>query len=375
MTAESSREDRSNPPASEASALLARMFSPVAPHAIVAGSGAPSTPASASTADDLLGPSDSIATTIPAGRSVVEPEKPIQTSHRAPANTPTAIASPPRSGFAVALKGGLLAVLIFGSGFAIGRFSKSGESSTASLSRAPAMRKTSPAAAVSPAIALNAPNPASANTSSTLPRSQASAEALPERAADDSLETGAVLTGNPRKEKPAHAITEENRAIGPRSVLQNSLTLSKPDVRQPVAPVGQSEIALPASNPPDLPVTTALPTAAPAASEAFSDRHTDEPNRPIAAPPDHLDPSQLLHSVQPVYPEAARTLGVEGKVALRVVVATDGTVRSVSLISGPPSLAPAAMDAAREFRYKPARLNGQPIEAIQTIEMSFRLKR
>lgn len=95
----------------------------------------------------------------------------------------------------------------------------------------------------------------------------------------------------------------------------------------------------------------------------------------IVAPPlGRIEPCQLIHPVQPVYPREAKKLRVEGNVELRVVVDADGNVQNVSLVSGLPLLAPAAIDAARQFRYKPAMLNGQPIETVQTVDMSFKLK-
>jgi hypothetical protein len=56
------------------------------------------------------------------------------------------------------------------------------------------------------------------------------------------------------------------------------------------------------------------------------------------------------------------------------VVGVDGKVQSVGLVSGEPLLVPAAIDAARGFRYNPALLDGKPIETVQTINMSFELK-
>lgn len=87
-----------------------------------------------------------------------------------------------------------------------------------------------------------------------------------------------------------------------------------------------------------------------------------------------LDACQLVHYVQPVYPRNAQRQHIEGTVRLRIVVGTDGTVRNVKLVSGPPLLVAAAETAAHDFRYIPAFLNGRPIETIQTVDMLFQLK-
>lgn len=76
----------------------------------------------------------------------------------------------------------------------------------------------------------------------------------------------------------------------------------------------------------------------------------EDSRAPISASLGNIDPSQLVHSVQPVYPKEAKRQHVEGNVELRVVVGVDGKVEDVSLVSGLPLLASAAMDAACEFR-------------------------
>lgn len=88
-----------------------------------------------------------------------------------------------------------------------------------------------------------------------------------------------------------------------------------------------------------------------------------------------LEPCHLIHSVPPVYPSDARRQRVEGEVKLRVVVGADGNVRSAVSLGGPPLLVPAAVSATLQFHYQPARLNGEPIETVQTIEIAFELKR
>jgi TonB family protein len=137
-----------------------------------------------------------------------------------------------------------------------------------------------------------------------------------------------------------------------------------------------AESVFPATDASDVPRTTTSPGLAAAATEGhvLPDGLPQEQSRPIAASAGQIDPCQLIHSVQPVYPREARRLHVEGDVELRVVVGVDGMVTSVGLVSGPPLLVPAAMAAARGFRYKSASLNGQPIETVQTIDMSFKLK-
>lgn len=89
----------------------------------------------------------------------------------------------------------------------------------------------------------------------------------------------------------------------------------------------------------------------------------------------NFEPCQLVSSVQPAYPQEARKQRVQGDVKLRLVVGTDGTVTNVAPVDGPPLLTAAAVNATRQFHYKPALLNGKPIETIQTVDISFKLER
>lgn len=81
----------------------------------------------------------------------------------------------------------------------------------------------------------------------------------------------------------------------------------------------------------------------------------------------------LIHQVQPQYPPMARETRVEGDVVLEAVIATDGTVRDLKVISGPGMLASSALLAVRQWRYKPYLLNGQPVEVVTQIRLKFHL--
>src|SRR5437879_6033742 len=74
----------------------------------------------------------------------------------------------------------------------------------------------------------------------------------------------------------------------------------------------------------------------------------------------------LVHRVGPVYPDDARQAKVQGNVTLHVIVGPDGSVKSLKVLSGPSSLAPAAAAAVRQWRYKPYLINGKPVE-VETI--------
>jgi protein TonB len=83
--------------------------------------------------------------------------------------------------------------------------------------------------------------------------------------------------------------------------------------------------------------------------------------------------AQLIHRVEPLYPPLARQTRVSGVVELVGIIATDGRIRELKLLSGSPLLAPAALEAVRQWVYEPTLLNGEPVELVATISVIFRL--
>ena len=158
-------------------------------------------------------------------------------------------------------------------------------------------------------------------------------------------------------------------------VPAHTTQISDPHVRPKGTPPVQSESALSTAGLSAIPSPGNVSGSSSASRASGTEGRLEEARIVASATLGHTDPCRLIHPVQPLYPREAEEQRLEGDVELRVVVGTDGTVRSVKVVSGPPLLASAAMDAARGFRYSPALLNGQPIEAIQTVAVSFRLKR
>ena len=82
----------------------------------------------------------------------------------------------------------------------------------------------------------------------------------------------------------------------------------------------------------------------------------------------------LLNKVIPVYPPAAKKAGIQGKVVLDAVIGTDGNIESLKVISGPQELQQSALDAVRQWTYKPYLLNGDPVEVETTLNIIYNLK-
>jgi TonB family protein len=82
---------------------------------------------------------------------------------------------------------------------------------------------------------------------------------------------------------------------------------------------------------------------------------------------------QLLRQVTPQYPMQARQERVEGTVVLQAVIGKDGSVQKLSVVSGPSQLTKSAMDAVKQWRYRPFALNGEAVEADTQINVNFKL--
>lgn len=100
---------------------------------------------------------------------------------------------------------------------------------------------------------------------------------------------------------------------------------------------------------------------------------------PKAATPQRVRVSQgvsqglLIHQVKPSYPPLARQARIQGTVVLQAVIGKDGSIQNLKVVSGHPMLAPAALEAVKQWKYKPYFLNGEPVEVDTTINVNFTL--
>jgi TonB family protein len=90
----------------------------------------------------------------------------------------------------------------------------------------------------------------------------------------------------------------------------------------------------------------------------------------------NVQATKVLYRVDPVYPESAKAQGIEGSVVLQGVIAKDGSLLNVIVINklADPDLAAAALDAVKQWRYEPTRLNGEPVEVVTTMTVDFKLQ-
>lgn len=111
------------------------------------------------------------------------------------------------------------------------------------------------------------------------------------------------------------------------------------------------------------------------------------PSRPAPPPPpepvektprvvqmSHVDPAMLIRRVEPAYPVLARAAHREGRVELRAIISTDGSIRSLEVISGDALFIRDSYNAVLQWRYRPLILNGQAVEVDTHITVVFQLQ-
>ena len=83
--------------------------------------------------------------------------------------------------------------------------------------------------------------------------------------------------------------------------------------------------------------------------------------------------ASLINKVSPAYPPLARQTRFSGTVRLHAIISKSGTVQQLEVISGHPLLVQAALDAVKQWKYRPTTLNGEPVEVDTTIDVIFSL--
>ncbi len=114
-------------------------------------------------------------------------------------------------------------------------------------------------------------------------------------------------------------------------------------------------------------------------------------NAPVAAPPPpkveapkpaapqrirvggNVQKANLIFQPKPVYPPLAKQARIQGVVKLNAVIDKEGTIQQLTVASGHPLLIPSALEAVKQWKYKPTLLNGEPVEVITQIDVNFTL--
>ena len=198
-------------------------------------------------------------------------------------------------------------------------------------------------------VAALAPPPVDANSNATTKPSSESSNVSKEsrnsKAMRDSLTNAASLD---RISTPA-----SRRSAPPLAVVQHDSTVAAESDVAPSLPLGNSDNKASENVASILSAPAALPQKAPPISQG-------------------VEGGELETKVAAIYPPQARSVGVQGQVVMDALIAEDGSVRDVKVVSGPPMLRQAAVDAVRRWKYKPYKLNGKAIPAQTQVTLDFK---
>jgi periplasmic protein TonB len=166
--------------------------------------------------------------------------------------------------------------------------------------------------------------------------------------------------------QPPHGRPDPCRFCAPRRISPTIVTNDPDRPGDPTAPVGPDI--------PGAPDGQNIPGLFPS-----SDSHPAPPPPQPVHPRERrmvsgqVEAAMLIRRVQPIYPPLAIPIRREGTVELHAIIATDGTIQSLEVISGDPLFVQSALAAVREWRYRPTILNGQPIEVDTQITVIYTL--
>jgi TonB family protein len=111
--------------------------------------------------------------------------------------------------------------------------------------------------------------------------------------------------------------------------------------------------------------------SAPPAQQQQSEQQ--RPKRVRVSEAEGVAKALLVKKVEPEYPQEARDKRIQGAVVLQVEISEAGDVKDARLISGHPLLAEAAIEALKQWKYKPYLLNGEPVQVETRATVDFRL--
>jgi protein TonB len=195
-------------------------------------------------------------------------------------------------------------------------------------------------------------------------------EALPRQLIPFLVDVPAVPK-NPEPLKPQPVHTSPTNSQMPGSQIIAPITIQtiifiahrpEPPLGQPIGDWGDTIPGAPAGPGVVFPSQSVHPVVRP------------EHNGPVRVPSTIVD-GLLIRKTVPVYPPLGRVMRVEGTVSLAATISKTGTIENLRVVSGPPILQQAALDAVKTWLYRPYLLNREPIEVETTVNVIFTLGR
>jgi TonB family protein len=350
---------RPAPPVIAAKPVIAAAPAPVVPPAVVIKPSS-SAPRAAAPATAKVEPIKSMPVEVVPIAMPPKAEKRVDVTPRASFGTFDSVAGEDKKPGNRMMMIGVVAVLVIAAGgtFAFLKLQKSGSASQHAQEAAnltPAPPAAAPPAGSSSATnvpsSTSAPNvAASANTSSPV-AARPAAEVDSRKASKIAADRTSIVADKPSPaEKPAAPVSTL-ASSGPSRIAQESSGQTTPEVAPSFSVGGGSQGA--ALTNLAHPVASSTPSAA-------------------AIEQSQLDPLQLMRTGPLNYPAIAKARNITGVVVVQVEVDKDGKVNSPKFISGPPIFKDAAFESVLQYKFKPARLNGQPISQVTQIRLVFK---
>ena len=174
---------------------------------------------------------------------------------------------------------------------------------------------------------------------------------------------------NRRKDFAEDIVVRPEQPASDSAEVSSSGTTTPAETSQPTSP-GPPEAQV-HDNPPLLSGTDSSPERTTTLASMLS---APAPlPQPMTRVSQGLSAGVVEHRVKPTYPSQALTMRLQGPVVLRAMIAEDGSVHDLKVVSGQPVLVRAALDAVRQWRYRPYRLDGTPVRMQTEITVDFKL--
>ena len=178
---------------------------------------------------------------------------------------------------------------------------------------------------------------------------------------------------------PVPAVRARSQSLPPSNMIGHRLMMPT-HVPREIANLNETE-APPALELPGVPGVPGSPGLPGTRSFVLDSLGPGTNPLPLLSPPptarqvrvSHMMEGNLIHQVQPAYPPLARLARIQGTVVLRAIISREGKIENLEVLSGHPMLAPAAIEAVRQWRYRPYLLNDQPVEVETQVSVNFTL--
>jgi protein TonB len=210
------------------------------------------------------------------------------------------------------------------------------------------------------------PKPAPAPTTAPAPPTPAAA-APAKQPGNENKPAEEQAAPAPAPEEPARPVVAR-RAFAAESLSSRIRPATSADI--PDAPiVGGVTAPIPGVNLGNLGATPSAPGPAPAAPSSSSSSPGSDPKNVKQG--GQIQQAVLIARKEPEYPKIAKQTGAKGMVTLSATIGKDGKLRNIKVVSGHPMLQNAAIEAVKQWIYRPTLLNGTPVETDTQIQLNF----